>query len=386
MMKLNSFSPPANLNDFDSIPNQREAWNEIISYYFNQGIKTIEDKLGSGKSQFYNPLLMETTSDEKTREISWFGFPRIILETNHPKEKAYKVAEELKDDPLRGLARSLWGVDSVKVRQQDEYLEWHTFYDQNGNVKKVTFTCEGPEYWEALAGGYPTIYDGPRIAGAEGDRNKLLALYRQYISPDVQMEDLFLNGIYFPYNKWNTTDGCLHLIQPNNTLNAEIDIAAEATVLRKKSDGALITDANELICCAKYGAPQRASDPTIGGQVNGLARKGASITLKDPVGLYIDSINTDGFVTPDGSNAMDYWKVLRGQNGMILRAVYEVPDSVPEPFTVSDIKIGGINIKYGGQIAEHIIVKLTGVACRIGQTQNRAVDCEPGTLEGCRRL
>jgi hypothetical protein len=60
----------------------------------------------------------------------------------------------------------------------------------------------------------------------------------------VQIEDLFLNGRYFPYNKWNTTHGALHLIHPANTLNAEIFIAADATVLRKNSDGDLITDAN----------------------------------------------------------------------------------------------------------------------------------------------
>src|SRR4051794_23802809 len=186
MMKLKIFAPPANLTDFDSIPNQKEAWNETILHFFNQGVKNIEHKLGPGKSQFYNPLLMVTSQDEKSQEISWLGFPRVLLE-NHPKEEAYKLAEELINDTYWGNARALWGVDSVLVRQQDEYLEWHTYRDQNGNVKKITFTCEGPEYWESLADGYPTIYNGSKTAGAKGDRKKLLALYRQYVSPDVQM-------------------------------------------------------------------------------------------------------------------------------------------------------------------------------------------------------
>ncbi|MCY7452845.1 hypothetical protein [Bacillus altitudinis] len=384
MMKLQSFSPPANLIDFDSIPNQKEAWNEAISHFFNKAIESNEEKLGAGKSQFYNPLLTDTTPDEKSHDISWLGFPRVLLDTVQPKEEAYKRAEELVNSTVRGSVREIWGIDSVQVRQQDEYLEWHTYRDENGNIKKVTFTCEGPEYWESLAHGYPTFYNGPKTVEARGDKNKLLALYREYISPDVQIDDLFLNGRYFPYNKWNTTHGALHLIHPANTLNAEIVIAANATLLRKNSAGDLISDANELICCAKFGAPLRASDPTIGGQVNGLARDGAFIALKDPVGLYIDNLNTDGFETPDESDPKNYWKILRGQNGMIVRAVYEVPNSVP--FTVSDITIGGNKIEHGGQIVEQITVKLTGVACRFGQAQNPTNDCETGKLEGCRRL
>ena len=63
-------------------------------------------------------------------------------------------------------------------------------------------------------------------------------------------------------------------------------IATDATVLRKNLMGILLPDANELICCAKFGAPLRASRILqLVAEVNGLTRDGAIITLKDPVGL-----------------------------------------------------------------------------------------------------
>jgi hypothetical protein len=36
---------------------------------------------------------------------------------------------------------------------------------------------------------------------------------------------------YNPYNKWNTTHGLMHLTHPCNTLQAEITLGADATVL-----------------------------------------------------------------------------------------------------------------------------------------------------------
>lgn len=73
-------------------------------------------------------------------------------------------------------------------------------------------------------------------------------------------------SVYNPNNYWNqltTTGTIIHLIQPNNTLGAEIDIAAQATVIRKDSSGKTITDANQLILCSRYGNPGRNSDPTV---------------------------------------------------------------------------------------------------------------------------
>jgi hypothetical protein len=61
---------------------------------------------------------------------------------------------------------------------------------------------------------------------------------------------------------------------------------------------------------------------------------------------------------------------------MIVRATFEVPAA--EGYSVSDIKIGNDKIEFGGQIAEFVTVKLTGVACRKGHFHNQPLGCEGG--------
>jgi hypothetical protein len=358
MATIAQFDPPGGLDDFDSIPNQRLAWSEFLFNTFQDNIQGVEQSVGAAKSQFYNPRVADTPDPNSQKKIHWRGFPLLIAE-KHPGNKtaAWKEA----DQPL-----------ADGERPQDEYLEWFVEKNAQGKITRVIYTCEGPEYWEAMAHGYPLDYNGPKTAGATGDRQMVLALYRQYVGPDVQPDDLFRNGQYNRLNKWNTTHGVMHLNQRNNTLGAEINIAAFATILRQVN-GQLLTDADELIQCAKYGQPGRASDPHIGADVNELARNGFAITLLNPVGLYIDSLDTTGWVTPNGKAASQFWKSIRGKLGMTVRAVFEVPAG--EGYTVSDIKIGGTNIEFGGQIAEFIDVKLTGVACREGQFHNQVFGC-----------
>jgi hypothetical protein len=66
-----------------------------------------------------------------------------------------------------------------------------------------------------------------------------------------------------PYNFGTNTGTIIHLIQPANTLGAEIDIAAQATVIRKDPQGQVVTNSDQLIKCSKYGNPNRNSDPTV---------------------------------------------------------------------------------------------------------------------------
>ena len=64
----------------------------------------------------------------------------------------------------------------------------------------------------------------------------IVELYQKHVSPDVKKEDLFRNGRYDARNRWNnsTTAGAMHLIQPNNTLGAEIELAGAATIVRRR--------------------------------------------------------------------------------------------------------------------------------------------------------
>ena len=101
----------------------------------------------------------------------------------------------------------------------------------------------------------------------------------------------------------------IHLIQSANTLRAEINIASQATIIRRQGTTDPIVDANELINCSGFGLADRHSDPHIGDVVNGVARQGSSITLQDPIGLYIESLpdptNDLGIKKPGGGSVGD---------------------------------------------------------------------------------
>jgi hypothetical protein len=360
------FQPPANLTDFDPLPHQRDAWHVSMATFFRQAIARTEQLLGKGNSQLYDPTRTSLSGAVAEQVITWAGFPKTLYE-GRTKQQAWQAAEQLVSFKANGR--------TAKARPQDEYLEWHTTRDPHGRITAVDFTCEGPEYWAALAHGYPdSIRPGHGAPAAKGDLNAVVALYQQYVSPEVKREDLLLHGRYDPWNRWNTELGAMHLTHPSNSLSAEVYLAGDATVLREKN-GQVLTDDDDLIACALYGVATRASDPRIGGAVNALARTAALISLKNPVGLYIDGLDTTGWTKPDGQTPVgNYWTILRGNPNAIVRARFEVPKS--EGFVVSDILIGGEPITYAGQIAEHITVKLTGLAGEAGKHQHPAVGCE----------
>ena len=334
-MKLKRFDPPAFLDDFNDA--QREKWSEMISARFDAGIRGRPGlfDLDAPREQFYNPTKVDTGPDAQSVDISWVGFPRNVEITSVSDLQRWRRAEASRD-------------------RQDEYCEWSVERDPaSGKVTRVTFTCEGPEYWRLLA------EDTPEVA---------LDLYREFVNPQVQPDDLFFsNGLYNPRNRWNasTVEGAMHLIQENNTLGAEIELAAGSSVVRE-IDGRQLTDERELIECGQYGGVERHSDPHIGGQVNSLTRQKADVTLANPVGLYFDDLLTAGWETPDGSDPRSFWTYVRGTEEKPVRAVYEVPSRLS--YVVSDVTIGGRPIAFGAQIADFVRIKLTGVGTRFGQS------------------
>lgn len=263
---------------------------------------------------------------------------------------------------------------------QDEYCEWAVTRNENGDIIAVDFTHENPEYWFHLW----------RISP-----DTVLSLYKQVLNNDnVALEDLYLydeqgqpvivreTGLpaYNPINKWNngtvataTGGGAVHLTSPPNSLGAEIYLGAAATILRTDALGNVITNANELICAAQYGQIFRNSDPNIGFNVNQLVLKyNLQIALTNPIALYGQvPQNWAAFTMPAGANKtiQDCYEIVRGvesldpsigyyPHNMVLHSRFFVPQGAN--FTLSDIMVNGVPLKWGSQIADVFQVQLAG--------------------------
>lgn len=334
-MPLTKFEPPGFLDDLDA--NQSQEWSKWVSDQLDVARNRDDARLVNygPRLQFFNPLRDAPADDAAEADVPWTAFPRVIKVTSGGSdERRWREADGGRDN-------------------QDEYCEWSVTRDRSNKITRVTFTSEGPEYWEFLA---------------SVNRDKVLDLYREHVSPNVEMSHLFSGRSYKPRNRWNnsTTMGAMHLIHGANTLSAEIELAAGASIVRLDENGVPITAEGKLIRCGSYGASERNSDPHIGAFVNEFACKKADVTLANPVGLYIAGLSVAGWETPDGSDPHQYWSITRGTEAKALRAVYEVP---PEKgFAVGDIKIGGQKIEFGAQIADFITIKLTGLATRFGKS------------------
>ncbi len=391
---LRHFDPPANLPDFNEIPNQVKQWHDAVSGWFDESKAGARKKVpDGGQVQFYNPATFDPGGRVVKQDIVWNAFPKELVR-RYGYERALQEADKLWPLTQFGPENTGAVMERTLYRPLNEYCEWHVVRDPDTNkIKKVSFTSEPPEYWRALFGETIESDDG-RSYEFPGNPDLVLKLYRELVSRKVRHEDLIAHetlvsedpsggslikvrkGHYNPYNKWNTTHGVVHLCSPPNTLKMQIELGADATVLRRDGRGCTLVEPEVLTCCARFGVPDRNSDPTIGSTVNALARLGAYITLENPVGLYMDHIDLAGWEAPHDSSVSDYVRIVRGVPGMIVRLEIEVP---PERgFTVSDLTIGGVNIEHGGQIAECITMKFTGVAARLGAV----VDPKPAPCVG----
>jgi phosphatidylserine/phosphatidylglycerophosphate/cardiolipin synthase-like enzyme len=329
---VNRFDPPGFLNDLSDA--QKEQWSQIVANWLDRAREGRPDRNDGPRGQFFNPLTNPPADNAQVAVISWNAFPRQVRSSSLSDRQRWRRA-----DSDRNL--------------QDEYCEWSVTRDPiTRKITRVTFTCEGPEYWDVLAALNP---------------DKVLDLYREFVSATIIREDLFEIGQYNPFNRFNnsTTYGAMHLIQPANTLSAEIELGAAATI-RRIHNGTELTGAQELILCSRYGEPGRNSDPFIGEQVNALARQKADITINNPVGLYLHEFNPVGWTTPDGEDPRKFWKFVRGKDNHFVRAVFEAPAG--QGYVVGDIKSAGKTIDFGAQIADFITIKLEGLATRIGQS------------------
>ena len=127
--------------------------------------------------------------------------------------------------------------------------------------------------------------------------------------------------------------------------------------------------------------------------MNNLARQGASVSIANPVGIYIHSFNTATFqldIEGTGNNMVDIPDgTFRWQRGDIaqnagLRLQVQIPNGIVgtgqnnkgRQLTVSDIvdTKNGQNIMFGAQFADYITMTVKGVAIS-GGTPGEPLPC-----------
>lgn len=310
MPLLSHFDTPAGLRDLDSASNFYEDWSTYVSNQIPQSTP------GSGDGEFYNATQTDVTVAGE-RRLVWMAFPREVL-VRH------------RDDREAALA------EAENRHVQNEYCEWRVERNDDDQIVRVVFVTETPEYWRELW---------------NADRGRVVDLYNHLLKTDqVQESDLTDDGVHYqPENRWNTDDGIVHMIQDINKLDLAIGLAEGAAVSDPAQDNFQMDPFADT-----------SVDPRVVFDVGTLVRKSLSVTLRDPIGLYIAGWDDTGWTQPDGTPVGDYWTIERGRPGEVLRLSYEVP--AEEGFTVSDIQIGGRPIRWGGQLAEHVTVMIAGTA------------------------
>jgi hypothetical protein len=307
---IGRFDTPGSLRDLPAGHPFYARWHELVA-----GL--IPDlKVGNPSGAFVDPSVADLDVVGE-RRLTWMGLPRTWLMRERDDRRAALEACERRE-------------------HQDEYLEWHVTRRADGKITKVVLVTETPEYWTALA---------------RADPGTVVRLYREFFGRAVTRAQLFggEGGSYDPHNTWNTERGIVHYVQRINTLADAVGLAARSVETPNEHDN---LDASP--------AEPTSADPRVALDVGVLARKGLTVALRDPIGLYMVDWDDTGWTKPNGRRVGDYWRVRRGEPGAALRLEYQVPRS--EGFVVGEIRIGGRPIECGGQIAEHVTVMTGAVA------------------------
>lgn len=328
------FSPPGNLTDLTRDADL-QAWSDTIS-------ALLDARIDPG-GQLFNPIT-NPRPNLRPRRIPWLGIPQTVAD--HRSVEATRIQ-----------------VDNPANRRnagdgQNEYCEWFTKRSApGGDVLQVDVTTELPEYFGFLA---------QRLSRAEFGN-----VYRQ-LYPAATDAQLFTAGAYNPLNRWNTSEGAMHLIGNINDLDPNaLGVIAGALPWRFSASGRVI----DVQDC---GMGQFHADPTLVANINRMAREGRAITVADPLGIYIIDIDTSGWKTPDGSDPRALLTFSRGTPPMHLRVV----PPAGAPFRLSEVTIGGEPIRFGAQIAERTMVAITMMVGPPGEFRfTTGITCGAGTFE-----
>jgi hypothetical protein len=398
---LAMFSPPARWEDFPPGALRDELhrrWDLNVNQWTEQGIlgNPWTSNLDSNHDFYFNPKVVPTPAPptSTTKLVEWIAFPNRITTYlgsswhDFTQDQLFELAENgrLADGTaLPYIPQDVCPfIDSEPIPTkpydppgprgwQDEYCEWAVERDGSGEIVRVMFTCENPEYWHTLWAVAP---------------ERVAELYRELVNPRVRLEDLYLVGadgkpvrdqngsfVYNPLNRWNNSTrllpgsgGAVHLTSPPNNLGAEIGLGAAATLLRYQD-----LDPQDLICCTPYGQPFRHSDPHIGFTINeAVGALAQRITIADPVGLYIQEPDFENLELPPeavraGLEPSDFWHLVRGEPCMGLHAVFRAPTGY-ERIKLSTIKVNGRPLRWGAQLTQLFQIGLRGTLIPAGDT------------------
>ncbi len=302
------FDTPARVRDLPQGSAFYDEWHRTVDRLIAASTRV------SGSGRYVDPSTRAVAVAAR-RTYAWTGFPRPLLMEHRDDRRAAFAAGERRE-------------------VQIEYLEWHV--EREGDrIVRVTFSTETPEYWTLLA---------------RHDPDRLLALYRRLVGPQVQRADLFPDGrTYDPLNRWTATDGIVHYVMPINSMGDLLGVSQESEPTAGARDGY-----DALPYKRATGADARINE-----DVWTLTRAGNAVATDDTPGLYILGWDDTGWTAPDGTAAGDFWRVVRGRRGRALRVVYEVPRSAG--YAVGDLRIGGRRVEFGGQLAEHVTVSAHGI-------------------------
>lgn len=323
--------------------------------------------------------------DERIRRrtaIDWPGLPLRPVECL----TRYQTLALLDWTPSRGEGRIR--------RLQEEYVEWRVVRDDVG-IRRVELTTELSDYWRVLAAFDPqrTLDLVASFAGQPSVDPQ--AVYRGCdpfsSSTPEQREAAFAGAMLTdedpsPYNDGRAAITCM--AQWSNTLRALAQLVFVATNPRVVQDP--LSGRIRCLTCDEAiplmgGAAQagRASDPVLVERLARLAYEGRLVAFDDPLGVYIQSVESTRLRTPDGEPVPYDWFTF--ERGLAPR---QTADGRPrwqrltfEPSADSGLRVSDLvdvateqPIRHGGQVAELVQV---AVVLRVSDP-----DVEPpGTLE-----
>src|SRR3954469_11296738 len=135
---MDKFDPPGFLKDLDAA--QSNTWSEWISTQFDEARQRNDPGIANygPRLQFFNPLRNSPDNDAVERDVAWTAFPKIVRIQSVGDRQRWRHADSSRD-------------------VQDEYCEWGVTRDpETEKITRVTFTSEGPEYWQFLASVNPS--------------------------------------------------------------------------------------------------------------------------------------------------------------------------------------------------------------------------------------